>query len=175
MLRKLCARVSRRRTRENTVLCIQADMTSYVEKASERLLILSGTDQTYNCGMLNTLFFHEDEGAGSNKGESNGQQIPDVSGNGVFPSEVDSGAEFGHLCADMVSWSEADSESKEKGQSNGSTSVPALEAKVNAMLQELPDVCQHQSALDEKSIYKDFCLALIMWDLPNFVWDPGGR
>ncbi|MCO5560587.1 hypothetical protein L7F22_014202 [Adiantum nelumboides] len=125
--------------------------------------------------MLNTLFLSEAEGAGSNKKESNGRQISDVFGGGVLPSEVDSSAEFGHVCVNMVSWSEADSKSKQKGQSNGSMSVPALEAKVNVMLQELPYVCQHQWSLDERSVYEDFCLALIMWDLPTFVWDPGGR
>ncbi|MCO5601902.1 hypothetical protein L7F22_056028 [Adiantum nelumboides] len=83
-----------------------------------------------NHGMVNTLFFSEAEGDGSNKDETNGQQILDVSGSEVLPSEVDSGIEFGHVCADMVSWSEADSESKQKGQSNGFMSAPALEAKV---------------------------------------------
>ncbi|MCO5559689.1 hypothetical protein L7F22_013290 [Adiantum nelumboides] len=107
---------------------MDADMTSYVEKASERLRILKSQRETDRACV-----------------------------------------EFGHVCADMVSWSETDSESKQKGQSNGSMSVPALEAKVNVMLQELPDVCQYQSSLDERSIYEDFCLALIMWDLPTFV------
>ncbi|KAI5075944.1 hypothetical protein GOP47_0010020 [Adiantum capillus-veneris] len=112
----------------------------------------------------------------------------------------------------MVSWSETDSESSQKGQSNESTDVPTLEAKVNTMLQELPDVCQHQLSPSEKFVYEvypynspghedklqtqkfilcnsadvyetapasllfeEFCLALIMWDLPTFVWDQGGR
>ncbi|MCO5551644.1 hypothetical protein L7F22_005148, partial [Adiantum nelumboides] len=125
---------------------MDADMTSYVEKASE--------------------------GAGSDKEKSNVQQIFDVFGSGVLPSGVDTSAEFGHVCTNMVSWSEADSESKQKGQSNGSMSVPALEVKVNVMLQELSDVCQHQLLIDERFIYEDFCLSLIMWDLPTFVWDP---
>ncbi|MCO5608690.1 hypothetical protein L7F22_062904 [Adiantum nelumboides] len=115
------------------VVEMDADMTSYVEKAFERLQILKSqreTDQACNHGMVNTLFFSEVEGAGNNKKESNGQQIPNVSGSGVFPSEVDSGAEFGHVCTGMVSWSEADNESKQKGQSNGSMSVLALEVKV---------------------------------------------
>ncbi|MCO5579820.1 hypothetical protein L7F22_033682 [Adiantum nelumboides] len=118
------------------VVEMDADMTSYVEKASERLQILKSqreTDQACNHGMVNTLFFSEVEGAGSNKKDFNGQQILDVSGSGVLPSEVDSSAEFGHVCADMVSWYEADSESKQNGQSNGSMSVPTLEAKVIVM------------------------------------------
>ncbi|MCO5582594.1 hypothetical protein L7F22_036492 [Adiantum nelumboides] len=60
---------------------MDADMTSYVKKASERLQILKSqreTDQACNHGMLNTLFLSEAEGAGSNKKESNGQQIFDV-------------------------------------------------------------------------------------------------
>ncbi|MCO5576444.1 hypothetical protein L7F22_030254 [Adiantum nelumboides] len=160
------------------VVEMDADMTSYVEKACERLRILKSqrkTDQACNHGMLNTLFLGEAESAGSDKEKSNVQQISDVFGSGVLPSEVDTSAEFGHVCTDMVSWSEADNESKQKGQSNGSMSVPALEAKVNVMLQELSDVCQHQSLIDERFIYEDFCLLLIMWDLPTFVWDPGGR
>ncbi|MCO5562743.1 hypothetical protein L7F22_016375 [Adiantum nelumboides] len=87
------------------VVEMDADMTSYVEKACERLRILKSqreTDQACNHGILNTLFFSEAEGAGSNKEETNGQQILDVSGSGMLPSEVDSGAEFGHVYADMV-------------------------------------------------------------------------
>ncbi|MCO5596546.1 hypothetical protein L7F22_050611 [Adiantum nelumboides] len=72
-----------------------------------------------------------------------GKQSDDASD--AYANEVDSGAEFGHVCTDMVCWSEADSESKQKGQSNGSMSVPTLEAKVIVMLQELSDVCQHQA------------------------------
>ncbi|MCO5580933.1 hypothetical protein L7F22_034807 [Adiantum nelumboides] len=77
------------------VVEMDADMTSYVEKASERLRILKSereTDQACNHGMLNTLFLSEAAGAGSNKKESNGQQILDVSGSKVLPNEVDSAA-----------------------------------------------------------------------------------
>ncbi|MCO5571347.1 hypothetical protein L7F22_025085 [Adiantum nelumboides] len=71
------------------VVEMDADMTSYVEKASERLRILKSQreiDQACNHGMLNTLFFSEAEGAGNNKKGSNGQQIPNVFGSGVLPS-----------------------------------------------------------------------------------------
>ncbi|KAI5063654.1 hypothetical protein GOP47_0022201 [Adiantum capillus-veneris] len=101
--------------------------------------------------MPNTLFFCEVGGAGSNKGESNGQQIYDEFGSEVLPNKVDLVAEFGHVCSYMVSWSETNSESNQKGQSNESTDVPALEAKVNTTLQELPNVCQHQSSPGIKS------------------------
>ncbi|MCO5560212.1 hypothetical protein L7F22_013822 [Adiantum nelumboides] len=53
---------------------MDADMTSYVEKACERLRILKSqreTDQACNHGMLNMLFLGEAEGAGSNKEKSN--------------------------------------------------------------------------------------------------------
>ncbi|MCO5557655.1 hypothetical protein L7F22_011223 [Adiantum nelumboides] len=114
------------------VVEMDADMTSYVKNACKRLQILKSqreTDQACNHGMLNTLFLSEAEVDDSDKEKSNVQQISDVFGSGVLPSEVDTSAEFGHVCTNMVSWSEADSESKQKGQSNGSMSVQHLRLK----------------------------------------------
>ncbi|MCO5597129.1 hypothetical protein L7F22_051204 [Adiantum nelumboides] len=88
------------------VVEMDADMTSYVKKACERLRILKSqreTDQSCNHGILNTLFFSEVKGAGSDKGKSNVQQIPDVSSSGVLLSEVYSGVESSHVCINMVS------------------------------------------------------------------------
>ncbi|MCO5584376.1 hypothetical protein L7F22_038302 [Adiantum nelumboides] len=58
------------------VVEMDSDMTSYVEKACERLQILKSqreTDQACNHGMLNTLFLGEAEGTGSDKEKSNVQ------------------------------------------------------------------------------------------------------
>ncbi|MCO5582331.1 hypothetical protein L7F22_036225 [Adiantum nelumboides] len=56
------------------VVEMDADMTSYVEKAFERLQILKSQreiDQACNHGILSTLFLSEFEGARSNKEETN--------------------------------------------------------------------------------------------------------